>query len=258
MGAPHRISARTGFAVYLLIYVFIYCFPKKKALPGLHIDPGAFALIGAASLLGGITRMTLALTVILIESTANTSFGLPLMMSLLMAKWVGDMFNHGILEIAIEAKAKTGVWCRFYFSRLFFQGIPLLGWDAPFTFRKFKARHVMRANPVCLPVVVSLQQVVEILRSNDHNGFPVINARGQFIGLILRSQVISMIAVRERSFCFRRGKFDFPSFFQGESVSSWRSNWCSQSLSPSSVGRFSCRLSEISLDSRSFGERSDN
>ncbi len=50
--------------------------------------------------------MTLALTVILIESTANTSFGLPLMMSLLIAKWVGDLFNHGILEIAIEAKVR--------------------------------------------------------------------------------------------------------------------------------------------------------
>ena len=53
--------------------------------------------------------MTLALTVILIESTANTSFGLPLMMSLLIAKWVGDLFNHGILEISIEAK----VWMVF-------------------------------------------------------------------------------------------------------------------------------------------------
>ncbi len=60
----------------------------------------------------------------------------------------------------------------------------------------------MRANPVCLPVVVSLQQVVEILRSNDHNGFPVINARGQFIGLILRSQVISMIKVEQGRDCF--------------------------------------------------------
>jgi len=147
-----------------------------QAMPALKIDPGAFALIGAASLLGGITRMTLALTVILIESTANKSFGLPLMMSLLVAKWVGDMFNHGMMEIAIEAK-----------------GIPLLGWDAPFTFRKFKARHVMKANPVCLPMVVSLQKAVEVLQTNGHNGFPVINARGQFVGLILRSQVISII-----------------------------------------------------------------
>ena len=147
-----------------------------QAMPSLNIDPGAFGLIGAASILGGITRMTLALTVILIESTANTSFGLPLMMSLLIAKWMGDLFNHGMMEVSIEAK-----------------GIPLIDWQAPFTFRKFKARHVMRANPVCLSVMVSLKEAVQVLRSNSHSGFPVINARGQFVGLILRSQVISMI-----------------------------------------------------------------
>lgn len=80
------------------------------------------------------------------------------------------------MEISIEAK-----------------GIPLLDWDAPFTFRKFKARHIMHPHPVCLPVVVSLKHAVDVLQTNTHSGFPVINARGQFIGLILRSQVISMI-----------------------------------------------------------------
>jgi chloride channel 7 len=150
-----------------------------QALPGLRIDPGAFALIGAASLLGGITRMTLALTVILIESTANTSYGLPLMMSLLTAKWVGDLFNHGALEITIEAKR-----------------IPLLGWDAPFTFRKFRARHVMQPHPVCLPAMVSVSRVIDTLSSNTHNGFPVLNARGQFVGLVLRSQIISLLKAR--------------------------------------------------------------
>lgn len=88
-----------------------------------------------------------------------------------------------------------------------------MGWDAPFTFRKFKARHVMRANPVCLPVVVSLHQVVDILHSNDHNGFPVINARGQFIGLILRSQVISMIKVVDVLCCLLVFLFFSVSFF---------------------------------------------
>ena len=34
-----------------------------------YVDPGAFALIGAAAFFGGVSRLTIALTVIMIEIT---------------------------------------------------------------------------------------------------------------------------------------------------------------------------------------------
>lgn len=52
------------------------------------VDPGGFALIGAAAFFGGLTRLTFSLAVVMIEITDETHFLLPIMTA-------GGSFRHG-------------------------------------------------------------------------------------------------------------------------------------------------------------------
>ncbi|EMS55037.1 Chloride channel protein CLC-c [Triticum urartu] len=71
---------------------------------GSGLDTGLFAIVGAASFLGGTMRMTVSVCVILLELT-NDLLLLPLiMLVLLVSKTVADCFNKGVYEQIVRMK----------------------------------------------------------------------------------------------------------------------------------------------------------
>ena len=77
----------------------------KLVFPSLFILPSVYALIGAASVIAGVTRMTVSLTVILFEITGGLTHVLPLMMAIMTAKFVADSFGRkSIYEVEIRVK----------------------------------------------------------------------------------------------------------------------------------------------------------
>ncbi|XP_010524817.1 PREDICTED: chloride channel protein CLC-d isoform X2 [Tarenaya hassleriana] len=159
-----------------LVGMFVVRFYKK-----LNIEEGTYALLGAASFLGGSMRMTVSLCVIMVEITNNLKLLPLIMLVLLISKAVGDAFNEGLYEVQAHLR-----------------GIPLLDSRPKYQMRQTTAREACRNQKVVsLPRVVRVADVYSILRSNAHNGFPVIDhARSGetlVMGLLLRSHLLALL-----------------------------------------------------------------
>ena len=98
------IGALLGRAVGLVARVWQYNYPNALIFAACEPDvkcvtPGTYAIVGAASALGGATRMTVSVVVIMFELTGALTYVLPIMVSVLISKWVGDAFDtRGIYE----------------------------------------------------------------------------------------------------------------------------------------------------------------
>uniref|UniRef100_A0A4W4H2D2 Chloride channel protein n=1 Tax=Electrophorus electricus TaxID=8005 RepID=A0A4W4H2D2_ELEEL len=159
--------------------------PNKTFIKPIWADPGKYALMGAAAQLGGIVRMTLSLTVILVEATGNVTYGFPIMLVLMTAKIVGDYFIEGLYDIHIKL-----------------QSVPFLHWEAPATSHWLTAREVMSSPVTCFNQLEKVGTIMDFLSNTatNHNGFPVI-VQATFgmtclfllCGLILRSQLIVLL-----------------------------------------------------------------
>lgn len=76
------------------VLIFSSCEPDVPC-----ITAGQYAVVGAASAFAGATRMTASIVVIMFELTGALTYVLPIMISVLIAKWVGDAFGlRGIYE----------------------------------------------------------------------------------------------------------------------------------------------------------------
>ncbi|KAE9548740.1 hypothetical protein FO519_008050, partial [Halicephalobus sp. NKZ332] len=127
-----------------------YLFPSVTG-----VDLGKYALAGAAAQLGGVVRMTISLTAIIVEATKDITFGMPIMLVLMITKFVGDLFTEGLYDSHIEISE-----------------VPFLGWHPPKLCRNIFAQNVMRKDVVALEPIERVSRLIEILKTTRHHGFP--------------------------------------------------------------------------------------
>jgi chloride channel 7 len=153
----------------------------NRAFPGAVSSSGTYSLIGAAAILGGMSRMTIAGAVIVLEACGNSTFLLPLMLTFASARYAGNAINEPMYDMHIRLKEMP-----------FLEGsLKTLG------LLNYHPVAEIMANPVVtLTEVVRVSLLYEMLSATDHNGFPIVNKDGHLRGLILRKTLCSLLKHR--------------------------------------------------------------
>ncbi|KAG5513555.1 hypothetical protein PMAC_000987 [Pneumocystis sp. 'macacae'] len=75
-------------------WVFSACKPDIEC-----VAPEIYSIIGSASALAGVTKMTVSLVIIMFELTGALTYVLPIMIAVMISKWISDAFGkYGIYE----------------------------------------------------------------------------------------------------------------------------------------------------------------
>jgi chloride channel 3/4/5 len=88
-----------NIAFFLQFRLFLISFFKDENC----VTPALYAIVGACAFLGGVSKMTVSLVVIMFELTGGLNYIVPLMAAAMTAKWIGDGFvRGGIYDAHIE------------------------------------------------------------------------------------------------------------------------------------------------------------
>ena len=110
------------------------------------------------------------------EGTGETKFLLPIVVTTVVSKWVGDLFNHGIYEIGMELKH-----------------YPYLEHHVHRSYDQHTIGEAMSRNVTCLRAVEKAETIEAVLNDTSHNGFPVLSKAGNFLGIVRRDQLVAML-----------------------------------------------------------------
>ena len=177
------IGALYGRVVGLIVEVWQREHPNFIAFQSCEPDhpcvtPGTYAIIGAASALAGATRMTVSIVVIMFELTGALTYVLPIMVAVMIAKWIGD------------AISKRGI----YESWIQFHSYPLLDNREDKPVPDVPVSQIMTRLDDLIVITATghtIESLNDLLRSHRFRGFPVVNnaLEALLLGYISRTEL---------------------------------------------------------------------
>jgi chloride channel 3/4/5 len=177
------IGALFGRAVGIVMEIWVHNHPNFIAFDSCEPDlpcitPGTYAIIGAAAALAGVTRMTVSIVVIMFELTGALTYVLPIMIAVMISKWVGDAFG------------KRGI----YESWIHFNEYPFLDNSEEVPIPDIPASQIMTRIEDLVVLTATghtIESLKNVLATHSYRGFPVISDPREAIllGYISRAEL---------------------------------------------------------------------
>lgn len=136
--------------------------------PGEQINPGAYALVGAAALFAGVTRAPITSVMMMFELTRNYALILPVMTSVVIATGVVMIFSRETI----------------YTEKLMRRGIDLLKMSRANLVSGVQVENVMTKEFPAVDHSMSLRELEIKLAMTGHHGFPVLDDEGKLYGMV--------------------------------------------------------------------------
>jgi H+/Cl- antiporter ClcA len=147
----------------------------SRALPGVGISPGAFALVAMAATFGAATRATFASIVFVFELTRDYDAILPLMLATVLADLTARHLLHDSLMTEKLTRRGLRVPADFHADVL----------------RTIDVRDVMTRDVVTMPCDLMVAAAVDEFRRGRHGAYPVVDREGRCIGIISRGDLLN-------------------------------------------------------------------
>ncbi|KAI8909258.1 chloride channel [Powellomyces hirtus] len=167
VGRALGIGMQLWQRAYPSMWMFTACKPHEQC-----VTPGTYAMVGAAAALGGVTRMTVSLTVIMFELTGALTYSeylLPIMLTVMVSKWVGDALGTESI----------------YDALIHLNGYPFLDSKTDYIWNTTAGSVMTRVED--LDVIVSsgctIENLEELLQTTSFKGYPVVDSQ-ETMGLI--------------------------------------------------------------------------
>lgn len=163
------IGAMLGGALGTVAHIF---FPS-------YIAPsGAYAMVGMAAVFAGATRAPFTAIIMLFEMTRNYTIILPLMIAVVISTVISRALNRETI----------------YTLKLVRRGVDLRQITRASPLREVTVEEAMTRDFPTVPPTMPIRELMTKLRRTGHHGFPVVNEKGELVGVVTIADVEAAMA----------------------------------------------------------------